>query len=155
MTTNTIWDKFDKAIDTEGLKEDVKAAKENGGGDFKDVPHGTYEVSIEKLELVPTKKSGDPMLSCWMNIVAGDFTKSKLFYNQVLTSGFGVHLASEFLRSLDSGIDVEFDGFGKFGALIEEVFNVVEDKLEYSVSYTENNKNAKFSDYKILEVFDK
>ncbi|MDW0084909.1 DUF669 domain-containing protein [Clostridioides difficile] len=51
--------KFDKAIDVKGLKEDIKEASENSGK-FKDVPHGTYEVEINKMELSESKK-GDPM----------------------------------------------------------------------------------------------
>ena len=41
-----IWEKFDKKIDTKGLKDDIKQARENGGGDYKEVPYGTYEVNV-------------------------------------------------------------------------------------------------------------
>ncbi len=51
-----IWDKFDKNIDVEGLKADAKEAAENGGGDFKEVPHGEYEAEVNKLELRESKK---------------------------------------------------------------------------------------------------
>ena len=63
-----IWDKFDREIDTEGLAKDVEEAAANGGGNFKEVPHDTYEVEINKLEMTTSRK-GDPMLSCWMKIL--------------------------------------------------------------------------------------
>ena len=63
-----IWDEFDKAFDTEALAKDVEEAAENGGR--RDVPHDTYEISVQKLELTKSKK-GDPMVTCWMKIVEG------------------------------------------------------------------------------------
>ena len=61
--------KFNKAVDLEALKHDIQEAEENGGsGDYKDVPTGTYEVKIEKMEIKESKK-GDPMLSVWFKIL--------------------------------------------------------------------------------------
>ena len=39
-----IWDKFDDAIDTEGLANDVKEAAVNGTGSYQEVPHGEYKL---------------------------------------------------------------------------------------------------------------
>lgn len=62
------YSKFDKQVDVEGLKKDVKEAQENGGsGDYKEVPFGDYEVSVDKMELSESKK-GDPMVSIWFKI---------------------------------------------------------------------------------------
>lgn len=83
-----IWDDFDKAIDTEGLAKDVEEAAENGGR--REVPHDTYEVAITKLELVKSKK-GDPMVTCWMKILEGEYKGSLIFMNQVVTQGFQIH----------------------------------------------------------------
>ena len=44
-----IFSAWDKEIDVEGLAADVKEAAENGSGNYKEVPHGNYEVSIEKI----------------------------------------------------------------------------------------------------------
>lgn len=146
-----IWDKFDKTIDTEGLKKDVKEAAENGGGSFEEVPEGTYEVEVEKLELKETKK-GDPMLSCWMKVTAGGCKGRLIFYNQVLTSGFGIHNANEFMKSLDSGVDVKFDNFKQYNDVILDVFEAINDKLAYALEYGKNSKG--FNTYKITDVFE-
>lgn len=146
-----IWDKFDKTIDTEGLKKDVKEAAENGGGSFEEVPEGTYEVEVEKLELKETKK-GDPMLSCWMKVTAGSCKGRLIFYNQVLTSGFGIHNANEFMKSLDSGVDVKFDNFKQYNDVILDVFEAINDKLAYALEYGKNSKG--FNTYKITDVFE-
>lgn len=92
-----IWDEFDKAIDTEGLTKDVEEAAENGGR--REVPHDTYEVAVTKLELTKSKK-GDPMVTAWMKIVEGEYKGSLIFMNQVVTQGFQIHIANEFLRAL-------------------------------------------------------
>ena len=104
-----IWDEFDKAFDTEALAKDVEEAAENGGR--RDVPHDTYEISVQKLELTKSKK-GDPMVTCWMKIVEGEYKGSLIFMNQVVTQGFQIHIVNEFVRSLISEmadpIDVHF-----------------------------------------------
>ena len=46
---NNIFEKWDEEIDTTGLAADVAEAAENGGsGNYKEVPHGEYEVAIDK-----------------------------------------------------------------------------------------------------------
>ncbi|APC83142.1 DUF669 domain-containing protein [Clostridium botulinum] len=148
-----IWDKFDKNIDVEGLKKDAEEAKNNGGGDFKEVPHGEYEVKVDKLELKESRK-GDPMLSIWFKILTGEYKGSLIFYNQVLSSGFGLHKSKEMLRSLDSGVDVEFECFSQYNNLLMDIAEAIDGKLEYQLSYTANKKNNKFSEYEIKDIFE-
>lgn len=147
-----IWEEFDEKVDVEGLRQDAKDAAENGSN-FKTVPHGNYEVKINKMELKKSKK-GDPMLSVWFQIVSGEYKGSLIFYNQVLSTGFGVHNACEMLRSFDSGIDVEFTNFKALHNTMLDIFEAVDGNLEYQLSYTENKKNKDFSDYEIKDVFE-
>lgn len=146
----SIFDKFDKAFDIKGLKEDLKNVSE-GTQDFKEVPFGTYEVKITKLELVESKTK-KPMLSCWMKILEGSYKNSVLFYNQVLSNGFGIHNANEFLRSLDSGFDIEFESWKQYGNMILDIHEAIDNKFEYAVEFGETNKG--FKTYKINEVFE-
>lgn len=147
---SNIWDKFDKEIDIDGLARDAKEAAENGGN-FKEVPHGQYEVRVDKMELKESK-TGKPMLSIWFKILNGEYKNSLIFYNQVLSTGFGLHNANEFLRSLDSGIDIEFKNFKQYNDLILDVYEAIDGNAEYAIDYSEG-KNG-FSNYKITDVFD-
>jgi len=145
-----VWDKFDKEIDVNGLVEDVKEAAENGAN-FRDVPHGQYEVKIEKLELV-SSKAGDPMVTCWMKVLVGDYKGSLIFMNQVITKGFQVHIVNEFLRSLDSGLDVEFKSYKQYGHLLMDIHEAIDGNLEYGLIYGEGKKG--FSTYEISDVYE-
>ncbi|HAK43933.1 MAG TPA: hypothetical protein DCM59_16100 [Clostridium sp.] len=147
-----IWDEFDEKIDTEGLKKDAEEAAKNGRGDFKEVPEGNYEVEVNKLELKKSKK-GDPMLSIWFKILDGEYKGSIIFYNQVMSQGFGIHNSNEMLRSLDSGVDIEFVNFKKYHQMLLDVLEAVEGSLEYELKYGKNNKG--FNTYEIVNVFDK
>lgn len=146
-----IWEEFDNVVDVEGLKADAKEAAENGGGNYKEVPEGTYEVEVDKLELKKSK-SGNPMLSCWLKIAAGEYTKSIIFYNQVLTNGFGLHNANEFLRSLDSDVEVDFTNFKQYHEMLLDIFEAVNGNLSYQLEYGKNAKG--FNTYKITDVFE-
>ncbi|MBQ6263062.1 MAG: DUF669 domain-containing protein [Clostridia bacterium] len=145
-----IWDEFDNAIDTKGLAADVKEAAENGAT-YKEVPHGDYEVAIDKLELVKSK-AGDPMVSVWFKVLNGEFKGSRIFMNQVIKEGFQVHIVNEFLRSLDTDIDIEFVTYKQYGNLLMDVMEAIEGNLEYALSYKEGKKG--FSTYEITEVFE-
>jgi hypothetical protein len=145
-----IWEKFDKSIDTEGLKIDVEAAKD-GNTDFKEVPVGAYEVKVVLMELTESKKH-DPMLSIRFKILNGEFENSLIFYNQVLGSGFGLHMANEMMKSLGTDADVKFENFKQYNDLILDVNDAVEDKLEFALDYSKNTKG--FNVYKITDVFE-
>lgn len=145
----SIFDKWDSEIDTKGLAEDVKSASENKQ-EFKEVPHGTYEVKVDKMEIKSTQK-GDPMASIWFKIVNGEYKNQRLFMNQVITQGFQVHIVNEFLRSLESDLDVEFVNYKQYNELLLDVLEAIDGKLEYALEYGENKG---FDTFKIKEVFD-
>lgn len=152
MASNDLFKKFDKTVDVEGLKKDVKEAEANGGnGDYPEVPAGEYEVKVIKLELVASKK-GDPMVSCWFEILAGEYKGSKIFMNQVVTQGFQIHSANIFLRSLDSGVEVEFDTYSQYGEMLMDIHEAIDGKLEYVLNYGVNSKG--YNTFEITEIFE-
>ena len=121
------------------------------------MPTSQDEVSIAKIELGETgeksRTPGMPMAKVWFEVVAGEFKGQKIFMNQMLTSGFGIHKMNEFLDSLESGISVEFENFNQSADLFKQIFNVVDGDAEYQLAYTENPKNPKFSNYNIVQKF--
>ena len=145
-----IWEKFDKQVDVEGLKEDVKEAAENKI-EFKEVPEGKYEVKITKMELKESKK-GRPMVSIWMKILAGEYKGQLIFYNQVVDIGFGIHKVNEFLRSLDSGVEIKFESFKQYNDMLMDVNESIDGNLEYGLDYSKNSKG--FNEYEITDVFE-
>ena len=141
--------KFDKQVDLEGLKKDIEDSANN---DFKEVPNGTYEVAITKLELTESKK-GNPMLSCWMKVVSdGEYKNSLIFMNQVVTSGFQIHICDEFLRSLGTDVDVSFESYSQYADMILDIFEKIDGNFEYGLELGETNKG--FKTYTITDVFE-
>lgn len=147
-----IWDKFNDAYDVKNLAEEVAEAEANGEtGGFEDVPHGTYDVEINKMEL-KLSKSNNPMLSVWFKVLAGDCKGRLIFMNQVVTQKFQVHICNDFLRSLDSGIDVKFLDYGQYEQLIMDIAEAIDGKLEYGLEYGETKKG--FSTFEITDVYE-
>jgi len=144
-----VWEEFDKTVDQEQLAKDVQDAAEN---EYKEVPHGQYEVEVSKMELKKSKK-GDPMLSIWFKVLTGEFKGSLIFYNQLVLQPFQIHLANGMLRSLAPNIDVEFNGSYKtYHDIILDVLEAVQGNYEFALDYGENNKG--FNTYEITEVFE-
>ncbi|AQR98134.1 DUF669 domain-containing protein [Clostridium saccharoperbutylacetonicum] len=148
----SIFDKFKNGIDKNAINEAITEAKENGGG-FKEVPEGTYEVAVEKMEIKETKK-GDDMISIWFNILDGEFKGSKLFKNQVIKENWQLGQAFDFIFSLDTGIQPteKITSSEDFQEYLDEVLDEINDKgFEYEVKYTINKKG--FTDITITETF--
>lgn len=153
---NNIFAQWDNAVDVEGLQKDIHEAEQNGGGNFKEVPHGKYEVAIEKMELKATKEKKDPMVSIWMKIVSdGEFKGSLIFMNQVITQGFQIHIVNEFLRSLikdcaDAPV-VEFKSYAQYAELLMDIHELVADSFEYGIDYGQTKKG--FDTFEVIEVY--
>ena len=150
-----IFEKFNSMIDVEGLKKDVEEAA-NNSGDFVEVPHGDYEVKVVKIELGETgeksKTPGMPMAKVWYEIIAGDYKGQKIFQNQMLTTGFGIHKMNELLNSLETGIPVVFENFTQYADLFKQIFDAVDGKAEFALAYGENNKG--YATYTITQRFE-
>lgn len=147
--------KFDKQVDLEGLKQDIAEAAENGG-DYKEVPAGTYEVKITKIEIGETgqnsKVPGSPMVKIWFKILDGEYKNSIIFMNQVITEGFQIHIVDEFLRSLETDVDIYFESYSQYNEVLLDVFEAINGKFEFALEYGENSKG--FKTYKISEIFE-
>ena len=145
-----MFEKWNSNVDLAGLQKDIKDAQDNNK-EFEAVPHGEYEVKLDKLELKATKK-GDPMVSAWFTILEGQYKKQKLFMNQVVTQGFQIHIVNEFLRSMKTDIDVDFEDYKQYADLLLDVAEFCdENNLEFAIKYEDNKGYDKFT---ITEVFE-
>ena len=145
-----MFDKWNSNIDLKGLQDDVKDA-ENNKREYDKVPHGEYEVKIDKMELKASKK-GDPMVSIWFTILEGKYKKSKIFLNQVITQGFQIHIVNELLKSMGTDLNIEFVDYKQYADLLLDVAEECDtNKLEFALKYEDNKGYDKFT---ITEVFE-
>lgn len=145
-----MFEKWNSNADLAGLQKDIKDAQDNNR-EFEKVPHGEYEVKLDKLELKATKK-GDPMVSAWFTILAGKYKNSKLFMNQVVTQGFQIHIVNEFLRDMCTDLNIEFIDYKQYADLLLDVAEFCdENNLEFALKYEDNKGYDKFT---ITEVFE-
>ena len=145
-----MFEKWNSNVDLAGIQQDIKDAQ-NNNREYDEVPHGEYEVKLDKLELKATKK-GDPMVSAWFTILEGKYKKSKLFMNQVVTQGFQIHIVNEFLRSMKTDIEIEFVDYKQYAELLLDVAEFCdENNLEFALKYEDNKGYDKFT---ITEVFE-
>lgn len=145
-----MFEKWNSNVDLAGLQKDIKDAQDNKS-DFEKVPYGNYEVKVDKMELKASKK-GDPMVSIWFTIIEGKHKNSKIFLNQLILKGFQIHLMNEFLRSMDSGLDIEFVDYKQYANLLLDVAEACDiNKLEFALKYEDHKGYDKFT---ITEVFE-
>lgn len=151
---------WDNEFDSELLKEDIASA-ESKSGDYTEIPHGTYEVKITKLELGKTN-AGKPKLACWFKILAGEYKDQMIFMNQVIDAsnpnarGFQLHKCNEFLRTLSS-LPVSFESFKQYNLLLTDIMGEIDGKYEYQLNYggQVSKKDGKTYDtFKIEKTFE-
>ncbi len=142
----SIWEKFDKEVDEDMQKKIAEA--ENS--EYAEVPLGDYEVKVDNMEL-KISKNGNPMVSIWFRIVAGDFNNNLLFMNQVINQPFQIGLANKILRALDPNKEVEFESYTQYANLILDIFEDIDGKYEYALKYGEKKG---FSTFEVLDIFE-
>lgn len=149
-----LFDKFNEMMDLDGLKADIELASKNTG-EYVEVPFGDYEVKVVKLEIGETgeksKNPGMPMAKIWYEILTGDMKGNKIFQNQMLTGGFGIHKMNELLNDFETGLTIVFENYNQYNDLFEQVFAEIDGKAEYQLSYGQNNKG--FNTYTIVQRF--
>ena len=154
---SNIWEQFDEKFNSDELQSEIKEAGKNSS--YKEVPQGTYTVGVEKMDLVQSKK-GDPMVSIWFTIKEGEFKNSKIFYNQVIKQGFGIHKNNELLRSMQLQCveDAEeernlFQSYAQYGDLLLDAAEEIEEYgLTFELEYG-TNKNG-YNTFKITDCFE-
>ena len=149
------YEKWNKEFGGAEAVEAVKKAKEN---EYQEVPNGTYDCALEKLELGESKNK-KPMVKAMFRIVRGDHKKQCLFYNGVMAAnnpeynGFVIHNVLEFLRSLQVLDDSEIDFDGNF----RDFDNLLMDIAEESEGLTfevEKSTDGEYSRIKITDVYE-
>lgn len=148
---------FSRFDTEENLKQIREDANKVFDGEFEEVPPGTYEVALSKLELTKSKK-GNLMVEVWYTILSGDYENQKLFQYQVVSDGKKVNILKPLLEKLsDNEIDVTFTTYAKYAELLDEIMEFSEDNnLEYSLKYDEkvSKDGNTYKTFKILEVFE-
>lgn len=148
---------FNEKFNVNDLKEKLAEVQETNT-EFPEIPVGKYEVAIDKITLKENKNK-NPMCSIQFKIVDGEYEGKYLFYNQTLVASdketgqlnvFGLHINNEFLRKLDTGVEIKFDNFDQYGAMLEKVAFEAR-KLTYLIEYSKNND---FPVYKIKEIYE-
>jgi len=147
------WGKFNDALDLKTMGKEVYNA-DSSGGNYPEVPKGTYEVELVSLEQKLAKSSGNPMVAVSFKILSGEYKGQRLFDNKPI---FGTQNDERmrnsimgFLYGLDSGVDIFFAGFDQFEELMLEIHEAVQGKLEYAVEYDPDA----FFKMSIKEVFE-
>lgn len=145
---------FDTEENLKQIREDANKVVDR---EFEEVPLGTYEVALSKLELTKSQR-GNLMVVVWYTILSGDYENQKIFQYQVVSDGDKVNMLKPLLRKLsDNEIDLTFTSYAKYAELLDEIMEFSEDNnLEYSLKYDEKvSKDGKvYKTYKILEVFE-
>lgn len=154
----SIFEKYAKKIDSKELEESKKEIEANtSSGDYKEVPVGTYEVEVNKLEC-KRSKNGNPMVSIWFKVLEGDYENSMIFYNGVFNEDWMRHRVVKMLSSLLDDIthEAEINLILKSGNVDEinnfcmDVHEEIDGKFEYLLDFGEKKG---YNTYLIKEVF--
>ena len=150
-----MFEKWNSNADLTGLQQDIKDAQENKR-EYDEIPHGEYEVKVDKMELKATKTDKQPMVSIQFRIISGKYKNSCLFFNKKIggtkNDGLMIHQSNEFLRSMETDLVIKFVDYKQYAELLLDVAEECDaNNLEFAIKY-EDNKG--YDKYTITEVFE-
>lgn len=155
----SIFEKYTNKIDAAELAASQKEINENAsGGNYPEVPLGTYEVKVDKLECKMSSKN-NPMVSIWFKILNGGFKDSIIFYNGVFYEDWMRHRVVKMLSALldDPSHEAEINLILKsndvdtINDFCMDIHEAIDGKFEYLLEYGEKKG---YNTYNINEVFD-
>ena len=155
----SIFDKYAKKINAEELAASQKEITNNASsGNYKEVPFGTYEVKVEKME-AKLSKGNNPMVSIWFKILKGDFKDSMIFYNAVFHEDWMRHRVVDFLSALlddeshkaEINLILKDSNINEVNDFVMDVHEQIDGLYEYLLDY---GQRKGYNTYTIAEVFD-
>ena len=156
----SIFDKFSNQINADDLKASQKEIQDNsnGGGNYEEIPVGTYEVKVDKLEC-KLSKSNNPMVSIWFRIVSGKYEKSLIFYNGVFKEDWMRHRVAKILsdllddgdRTAEINLILKSNNVQVVNDLCLDIHESIDGRLEFLLDY---GLHKGYNTYTIKEVFD-
>lgn len=138
--------KFDAAVNQEELKKEIDEAPQV---EFDEVPAGRYIISIESMEVKPTKAGDKLMFAVGARIKETVEAAKKqdnrcIFFNRVISGnrttdkwndGRAIKGVLTWLSELVD-YEVEFASYSQFAAEVESIFKEeIEDVIEVEVEY--------------------
>lgn len=154
----SIFEKYASKINAEELAASQKEITAAGDDNYKEVPLGTYEVKVDKLES-KYSSNGNPMVCIWFKILEGDYKNSMIFYNGVFTEDWMRHRVVKMLSALldDPSHEAEINLILKSGDVdtindfCMDVHEAIDGKFEYLLDY---GQKKNYNTYNIKEVFE-
>lgn len=156
----SIFEKFSNQINADDLKASQKEIQDNasGGGDYPEIPVGTYEVKVDKLECKMSGK-GNPMVSIWFKILKGKYEKSLIFYNGVFREDWMRHRVAKILsdilddgdRTAEINLILKSNNVQVVNDLCLDIHESIDGRLEFLLDY---GLSKGYNTYTIKEVFD-
>jgi hypothetical protein len=155
-----IFDKFNKNIDVEEIKKQKEEARNgNKSGDFPDLPEGTYEGKLERMEIKATK-TGEPQFSAMLRITSGKYKKFCVFYNKKIAGTkadmWMISQVEDFVNKFEPENEIDFNG--DYDNFNEQIMDAAEEicgmGVEFVLEYTDGKNGKKFSNVSINDTWD-
>lgn len=148
----SVFDSWNKNVNS-GLIEEVNAYDRGEGGSFEKVPYGHYEVKVESIELGLSKTKKEPQMCIVWKIIKGENKGKKIWQFQNMAKPFGIHLAKDLLKKLDSGWQIDFKDYDQFSNLCMDVAEKVNTyHLEYGLKFSANEDG--YDQFDVTDVFE-
>lgn len=155
----SIFDKYTANIDTNEIENSRQEINKNAGGSGnREVPVGTYEVKVEKMEAKISSKN-NPMVVIWFRILEGEYKNSVIFMNSAIHEDWMRHKVVDMLASLmdddthvgEINLILKSKNIRDVNDFVMDVQESIDGKFEYLLEY---GQKKGFNTYTIKSIFD-
>lgn len=116
-----------------------------------EIPDGIYICKINNIEYKKSKNNKDMITVIFeVSDEESNYYKNRIYMNQVIDTAFGKHLANEFLRSLGTGIEVEYTNIEELNIVLDSIKEKLK-LMEFDVKQVTKNI---FKSFYITGIYD-
>ena len=149
------FEKFNKMIDVDAYNRKLEEIENGNDGvdNYEELPDGTYEMRLERLQMVENRK-GEPMVKLAMSVIRGARAKSWIWVNYNILHPYAMHNLNEVLRDMDLETSIEWDGnFQHYNDVICDVLEEIKSlKIGFAVEVSHDSKG--FASIKITDSWE-
>ena len=136
------YSRFNDMINKDEYNRQFADIEKNGGKrTYEDIPEGTYEVKLARLELVSNKKD-EPMVKIAFVILKGEFKGQWIWNNYNVIYPLATHNLNTLLKEMNPETPIVWDGdFAHYADMLADVLEELENNAGFVLTLTKDKKD--------------
>ena len=135
------YSRFNDMIDRDAYNKQFADIEKNGGKKtYEEIPEGSYEVKLARLELGPNKKNA-PMVKIAYIVLKGEYKGQWIWNNYNVIYPLATHNLNELLKQMNPETVIEWNGdFSDYADMLADVLEELGNEVGFVLKLSKDSK---------------